>query len=149
MVIQSDYNYISSKEFNKIISNPHDIFRFGQHDSLELFRILLEHISNENNKIKIKEEYEQFVYKNNNKKEMSEDFHNFYIKNENSFIIDIFYSQLINIYTCVYGYDTFSFQKNLDIPIYIPINNKEFELINLIKENFSDVINDWIEEYSS
>ena len=47
MVIQSDYNYISSKEFNKIISNPYDIFRFGQHDSLELFRILLDHISNE------------------------------------------------------------------------------------------------------
>ena len=48
--------------------------------------------------------------------------------------------------TCVCCYDSLLFQKNLDIPIYLSINNKEYELINLIKDNFSDVINDWTDE---
>ena len=146
MVKKSDYNYISPKEFNLILFNAHDIYRVGQHDCSELLRILLEHISKENNRIKIKAPYEELVYKSNNKSDLALEYHNFFLKKENSFIVDIFYTQLENIITCACGYDSFSFQKNLDIPIYLPINNREYELISLIKDNFSSIINDWKEE---
>ena len=91
--------------------NAHDIYREGQHDCLELLRILLEHINKENNKIKIKAPYEELVYKSNNKINLALEYHNFFLKKENSFIIDIFYTQLENIITCACGYDLFSFQK--------------------------------------
>ena len=108
---------------------------------------MLEHITKEKNRIKIKAPYEELVYKSNNKIDLVLEYHNFFLKKENSFIIDIFHTQLDYIITCSVGYDSFSFQKDLDIPIYLHINNREYELLHLIKDNFSSIINDWKKEY--
>ena len=106
-------------------------------------RILLNDIGNENNRNNIQKEYKEFISKSNIKNIISKDFHNFFINKENSFIIDIFYTQLSNVFTCICGYDTYSFQKNFDIPLYLTINNRTYELIPLIMDNFKTIINDW------
>ena len=109
-------------------------------------RILLNDIGNENNRNNIQKEYKEFISKSNIKNIISKDFHNFFINKENSFIIDIFYTQLSNVFTCICGYDTYSFQKNFDIPLYLPINNRTYKLIPLIMDNFKTIINDWNNE---
>ena len=108
MIMKSDYNCISPKEFNLILFNAHDIYSVCQHDCLELLRILLEYINKKNNRIKIKTQYEDLIYKSNNKIDLALEYHNFFLKKENSFIIDIFYTHLENIITCTCGYDSFS-----------------------------------------
>ena len=62
---------------------------------------------------------------------------------ENSFIIQLFYIQLCNEFECKCGYKTYSFEKKLDIPIYLPENNKNYDFILLLNENLKDIIEDW------
>ena len=52
---------------------------------------------------------------------------------ENSIITDLFYTQLINIFTCKSGCESYSFQKLLDIPLLIPNDVREINLYNLIE----------------
>ena len=54
-------------------------------------RILLNHLSLENNLSNSQASYEQCNYTKTSKNEISIKFHNFYIKKENSFIIGIIY----------------------------------------------------------
>ena len=56
---------------------------------------------------------------------------------ENSIIMDLFYTYLINIFTCKKGCESYSFQKLLDIPLLMPNNIREINLYNLI-EMFND-----------
>ena len=48
----------------------------------------------------------------------------FFKSRENSIIVDIFYNQIINIFTCSCGFESYSFQKLLDIPLLLP--NKDY-----------------------
>ena len=67
---------------------------------------------------------------------------NFFSKRKSSFIIKWFYTQLINIYTCDYGEETYSFQKILDIPLLLPLSNGEYSLSTIIKNNFKGIVYD-------
>ena len=71
----------------------------------------MEDISKENNRIKGKFIYEEIEYNNQSKQEVVENFHNFFIKKEDSFIVDSFYIQLLNIYKCNCGFETYSCEK--------------------------------------
>ena len=46
---------------------------------------------------------------------------------------------MINIFICKCGYESYSFQKLLDIPLLVPNDTKEINLYNLI-EMFNNVI---------
>ena len=70
---------------------------------------------------------------------MGLEFEQFYKNKENSFINDIFIIQIYNIFICTCGYDSYTFEKVLDIPLYIPINNKIYQLNNLIRNNISNI----------
>lgn len=62
-------------------------------------RLFLSDIIFKNNLNKVLSVYKLINYNNNiNTKILSEEFHKNFIKRENSFIVDIFYNQLINIY---------------------------------------------------
>ena len=51
-----------------------------------------------------------------------------------------------NTFTCVCGYDTYFFQKSFDIPLYLPINNRTYQILPLIIDISKTIINDWYNE---
>ena len=56
---------------------------------------------------------------------------------ENSIIMDSFYGQIINIFTCKCGFKDYSFQKVLDLPLLLQTS----ELISI-----DDLLEDYFEE---
>ena len=52
---------------------------------------------------------------------------------DNPIITDLFYTQMINIFTCKCGYESYLFPKLLDIPLLIPNEKREINLYNLIE----------------
>ena len=52
----------------------------------------------------------------------------------------------MNIYVCSCGYETFSFDKYLDLPLLIPDQNKNYNLKDLIKYRLNSKITEWIEK---
>ena len=62
--------------------------------------------------------------------------YNNYSLYEKSIIIYIFYSKLFTIYICKYGEKLHTFQKILDILILISIENKKYDLYDLINNFF-------------
>ena len=104
---------------------------YGQHDTVELLRTLLDDISKELNTIKIIPKYYELKTENKSKEIQNNEYHNWYLTRENSIIISIFYAQIINTFTCECGYKSFSFEKILDIPLLLP-NNKYSDNLNLI-----------------
>ena len=112
---------------------------YGQHDTVELLRTLLDDISKELNTIKIIPKYYELKTENKSKEIQNDEYHNWYLTRENSIIISIFYAQIINTFTCECGYKSFSFEKILDIPLLLPNNrySDNLNLINLLNNYFS------------
>ena len=54
------------------------------------------------------------------------------MKRENSIITDLFYTQMINIFTCKGSCKSYSFQKLLDIPLLIQNNLRKVNIYNLL-----------------
>ena len=130
-------------KFKEELINKHIQFKTGQHDAIELFRILLNDLISENNLNKNIIQYKLFDNKGKSKIEQSIEYDEFLKKRENCFIIETFYTQLINIYRCECGSESYSFQKILDIPLLLPIGNDVYHLKSIIKNNFKDNIYDW------
>ena len=105
----------------------------GQQDSIEFIRFILSDINKETNKSD--SNYQEFIYTDLSKNLLSKNFHENFLNYENSIITDIYYVQLINIFICSCGKESFSFQKLLDIPLLIPTNCRNITLKKLI-ENF-------------
>ena len=99
----------------------------------------MEDINQENNRIKRYYIYEELDKNNKTKQELVKEFHNLFIKKEDSFIVDNFYIQLLNTYKCNCGFETYSCEKILDIPLKMPkIKNytiKELLELNLYNDN--------------
>jgi len=72
---------------------------------------------------------------------MSLEYHKFYLKYENSFIVDIFFSQIIYEYICTCKYIEYRLQKIMDIPLCFPDKISSVTLYNLLNLYFiSDII---------
>lgn len=81
---------------------------------------MLEDISMELNRVSIVPKYEELITKGKNKLELNHDFHELFLKRENSVVIDSFYGQICNTFSCVNcNFETYSFEKFLDIPILL------------------------------
>jgi ubiquitin C-terminal hydrolase len=118
----------------------------GQHDSIEFLRTLLDDISKEININQNISAYKELITEGKSKQEQNKEYHNFFLGRENSVIIDIFYIQTINIFTCKCGFESYSFQKLLDIPLLLPMKIRETDLISLIKEYLKEETLDWSKE---
>ena len=131
--IKTSYS-ISPKEFKTTFSQRHRQFSGNdQYDTQEFCRILLEDINSELNKVKGSVRYKEFDTKNKSKIQCDNEYNDLFKSRENSIIVDTFYGQIINIFTCKCDYETFSFQKILDLPLLIPKNsNNTIELVDLI-----------------
>ena len=134
-------NSFSPSNFKKQFCLKHNEYIQGQHDSIEFLRTLLDDISKEINVNK--NIYKELTTEGKSKMQQNIEYHNFFIGRENSFIIDIFYIQIINIFTCKCGYESYSFQKLLDIPLLLPMKIREINLISLIKEYLKEESLDW------
>ena len=139
-------NYSSLKTFHNLFQNKHREFsNYNQNDCLEFIRIFLEDLNQELNKITIKPKYFELKQNNKNKNILFNEFNNNFKSREDSIIIDNFYGTFINSYICKNcKYQSFSFQKFLDIPLLFNNNTNNlsyFDYIkieDLIKNNFNN-----------
>ena len=137
LMISQDNDVVSPKDFKEIISEKHHRFRgYSQHDCQEFCRILLEDMNQELNEIKTPEPYKELSTLNKSKMECDKEFDETFKKRENSLIMDCFYSQIINIFKCECGFETYSFQKVLDFPLLLPKKNDSKTTIKDLLDEF-------------
>ena len=110
----------SPVQFRKKFIDLHSNFSSGQQDSIEFIRIFLDDISRETNKSF--SDYKELNLDEDSKDELSMKNNNYYKSRENSIITDIYYTQMINIFTYKCGNEIYSFKKILDIPLSINNN---------------------------
>ena len=139
-------NSFSPSNFRNNYCSKHNDYILGQHDSIEFLRTFLDDISKENNKNQNISVYKELETKGKSKNVQNKEYHDFFVSRENSIIIDIFYIQIINIFTCKCGMETYSFQKLLDIPLLLPIKARDADLISLIKDYLKEDFLDWSKE---
>ena len=122
-------------------------FSEGQHDAIEFIRTLLDKLSQETRRNKNISKYEELKLDDKSKEEKNFEYNKYFLARENSIITDLFYTQMINIFTCKCGNESYSFQKLLDIPLLIPNETREINLYDLI-EIFNNEINVHLEDIS-
>ena len=138
--ISNSQRAFSPNEFRNTFTSKHIQYaNYGQHDTVELLRTLLDDISKELNKNKIIPKYYELKTENKSKKQQNDEYHEWYLSREDSIITSIFYAQIINTFTCECGYESYSFEKILDIPLLLPNNrnNDKLNLGNLLFNYFS------------
>ena len=113
----------SPDDFKSEFGCKHSIFGgYRQHDTQEFCRILLEDMNKELNEVKNPAKYEELKTSDKSKEECDRQFDQFFRKRENSLIMDVFYGQLINIFICECGKESYSFEKILDLPLLLKRN---------------------------
>ena len=138
--ISISYKSYSPNDFRNTFCSKHIQYsNYGQHDTVELLRTLLDDISKELNTNEIISKYKELKTENKSKVEQNNEYHEWYLTRENSIIINVFYAQIINTFTCECGYESYSFEKILDIPLLLPNNrnNDKLNLGNLLFNYFS------------
>ena len=101
------------------------MYKNSQEDCVEFITVFLNDLSAENNKNISPQTYKELSCSGKSKSEASKEFHINYIRNENSAVIENFYFQIMNTYVCSCGYQTFAFDKYLDLPLSIPDEKKK------------------------
>ena len=140
-MLKTKSKYMSIYSFKNILGLKHKSFSgFIQQDSQEFIRFFLEDLSKELNEIK----YNTNIYRllsntdTKSKKMRDQDFHLNFSQREKSIITDIFFAQIVNIYTCQCKSEIYSFQKILDFPLLFPnkIKSNFISLYELLKFHF-------------
>ena len=102
----------SPYDFKSAFGSKHSKFSgYGQHDTQEFCRILLEDMNSELNEVLHPAPYKELSTLNKSKIECDKEFDEVFRKRENSLIMDVFYGQLINIFKCECNFETYSFEK--------------------------------------
>lgn len=119
-----------------------------QHDAMEFCRIFLDTISQENNLNEVNSQDSEetsnsdfIISRTKTKKELSLEFDLFCRKKENSFILDLFYPQVFNIFKCYCNYKEYSFEKLCDIPLIVPAEKEKRKVVTL-----NEMLNDFFSE---
>jgi ubiquitin carboxyl-terminal hydrolase 2/21 len=99
---------------------------------------LLEDFSKELNIVKKIPCYKELKDEGKTKKEQMIEYNEYFLSRENSIIIKIFYPLIINVFICECGFETYSFERILDIPLLLPKNNNNLsvDLMSLIRNYF-------------
>ena len=139
----SSLNSISPSNFKLSFCLKHKDYMRGQHDSIEFLRTLLDDMSKEININQNISAYKELTTEGKSKEEQCKEYHNFFKSRENSIIVDIFYNQIINIFTCTCGFESYSFQKLLDIPLLLPNKDYKTSLSSLISDYFKEEELEW------
>ena len=131
-------HYIDITNFKSVFGTKHPDFEgYCQNDSQEFCRVFLEDISEELNEIKNKAIYKTLTNSNRRDKRFKDkEFFDNFESREKSIITELFYSQLITIFTCQCKAAIYSFQKILDFPLLLPQNIQKIDIMNLLKAYF-------------
>ena len=127
----------SPYDFKSAFGSKHSMFSgYSQHDTQEFCRILLEDMNSELNEVLHPAPYKELSTLNKSKTECDKEFDEMFRKRENSLIMDAFYGQLINIFTCECKFETYSFEKILDLPLLLPKERISIDIKDLLKDYF-------------
>ena len=138
-VYKSSKTAISPNNFRSAFCQKHISFgNYGQHDTVEFLRNFLEDLSKELNIVKKIPGYKELKDDGKTKKEQMIEYNEYFLSRENSIVIKIFYPLIINTFICECGFETYSFERILDIPLLLPknYNNSSVDLMNLIRNYF-------------
>jgi ubiquitin carboxyl-terminal hydrolase 8 len=126
--------------FKSLFGSLHSLYAgYSQQDSQEFLRKLLEDISKETNRITNIPPYKELDTKNKKKEILNNEFDRLFREREDSFVVDTFYGQFVNIFKCVEcNFESFSFEKFLDIPILLEDSITSLDLYSLLDEYFKD-----------
>ncbi len=94
---------------------------YSQQDSQEFVRVFIEEIGKEMNRVEKIPKYKELETKGRNKGQQNDDYHALFISRENSLVLETFYGQTCNTFKCECGFESFSFEKFLDLPLLISI----------------------------
>ena len=147
LMTNDSYDKINPIEFKLIFEKKHSDYKGkSQQDSIEFTRILLDDISIENNISKQNIIYEELNTKNKSSHELDKEFDLLYKKRENSFIVDLFYNQILNTFKCKCNHENYSLEKIIDIPLLFSNYLMSFSLEKLLDNYFKDEIFKWERE---
>ena len=128
----------SPSEFKSAFGSIHSEYRgYRQHDTQEFCRLLLEDISKELNTVKKIPPYKEIDSKGKTRFQLNKEFDEIFRARENSIVIDTFYGQIENVFICPCKFESFSFEKFLDIPILLNDGGSQ-NLNELLKKNFEN-----------
>ena len=126
----------SPYDFKSAFGSKHSMFSgYSQHDTQEFCRILLEDMNSELNEVLHPAPYKELSTLNKSKIECNKEFDEVFRKRENSLIMDVFYGQLINIFKCECDFETYSFEKILDLPLLLQ-KRTNIDIKDLLKDYF-------------
>ncbi len=128
---------------NQFAKNHRDYYGNSQHDTQEFCRLFLEDISKELNIVKIKPSYQELDDKGKSKIQINKEYDLLFKKRENSIIVNTFYGQLINIFKCSCGFESYSFEKVLDLPLLFNEREKKQNLNDLLDKYFENDFIEW------
>jgi hypothetical protein len=124
------YKQISPSSFKRAFENTHRSFAgYNQQDSQEFMRKLLDGISSETNTVINKAKFIEIDDKGKSKSELQNEYNKFYSSREKSIVTDFFNGEILNTFVCDNcGKESYSFQKIIDIPIYLSKKTFFFKL---------------------
>ena len=129
---------ITPSDFKNKFGSKHLLYSgYSQNDTQEFCRILLEDMNKELNEVKMKAPYRELDTKNKSKIVCDKEFDELFRSRESSIIMDSFYGQIINIFTCTCNYQSYSFQKVLDLPLLLKVTSMGVTLYELLDDYFS------------
>ena len=130
---------IDPGDFRYTFCRKHKEFgKYAQFDTIEFCRFLLEDISSELNEVKEKTPYRELSTIGKSKIQCYKEFEKLCRSKESSIVVDSFYGQIINIFTCTCMHETYSFQKFLDLPLLLPGGKDKTSIDSLLFQYFKN-----------
>ena len=138
-MVKNSNGYIEPTNFKNKFLMKHSLFKeYFQNDTQEFCRFLLQDMNMELNEVTKPMPYKELSTVGKSKKVCDEEFDELLRGRESSIVIDSFYGQIINIFTCENSeckLQTFSFQKVLELPLLLKGENPSIrELLNYFFE---------------
>ena len=129
---------VSPTKFKEKFGLKHHLFAgYGQNDTQEFCRVLLEDMNTELNEVKKKKPYVELTTSGKSKIQCDREFDENFRGRENSIVMDSFYGQIINIFTCKCSFKDYSFQKVLDLPLLLQ-SSSSVSITSLLEDYFED-----------
>ena len=139
LITYENSSSFSPYELKNEIGYKHSSFSgFNQHDTQEFCRVFLEDMNKELNEVKTPKPYKELDTKDKKKEICDKEFDKFFRGRENSLIIDVFYGQLVNIFKCKCGKETYSFEKILDFPLLLEKESSSCKIKDLLDKYFEE-----------
>ena len=136
---------ISPSQLTQYFQNKHKEYSHGtEQDSQEFCRVFLADLSEELNKVNKRSKYIELDFDNLTKDKAYKKYVDYCKSTEDSIILDIFYGHIINILRCQCGYQSYSFENIMDIPLlFTNHDNNNVNINDMLDLYFEDSNVEW------